>query len=189
MLRTVVRWISVASTCVPLAAAAAHVLELPNKLTLDGPLWLVVQQQLYRNWGTIIGPFEVIAVLSTWGLVFVMRDRPPIRALATIAALCLTAMIAVFFALNAPVNAAVAQWSADALPADWHTYRLRWEIGHAVAFLLGLTALLALVRAAYLDAVEAQRQPKARRPVVVELASRRRPMRTRGVVSLRTARE
>jgi len=36
-------------------APLAHVLELPNKLRLDGPLWLAVQQQLYRGWGPFLG--------------------------------------------------------------------------------------------------------------------------------------
>jgi len=29
----------------------AHVLEMISKLTLDGPLWLEIQQHLYRGWG------------------------------------------------------------------------------------------------------------------------------------------
>jgi hypothetical protein len=33
----------------------AHVLELPNKLALDGELWLAVQQHLYRGWGPFLG--------------------------------------------------------------------------------------------------------------------------------------
>jgi hypothetical protein len=188
MARTIVRWISLLSTCVPLAATAAHVLELPNKLSLDGPLWLAVQQQLYRNWGPFLAPFELLAVISTWVLAVLVRDRRTIGALTTLAALCLTGMIAVFVALNAPVNAALATWSAETLPADWPTYRLRWEIGHGLAFVLGLTALIALIRAAHLDGVELRR-PQRARPVVLPIAGRRRVARTREVVSLRTARE
>jgi hypothetical protein len=45
------RWISLLATAVPLGATVAHVMELPNKLSLDGPLWLAVQQNLYRGWG------------------------------------------------------------------------------------------------------------------------------------------
>ena len=43
-----------------LLAPAAHVLELPNKLRLDGPLWLAVQQSLYAGWGPFIcAPTEI----------------------------------------------------------------------------------------------------------------------------------
>jgi hypothetical protein len=53
-----------------LAAAAvlapmAHVLELPSKLILDGPLWVTVQQHLYRGWGPVFGgPIEVAALAT-----------------------------------------------------------------------------------------------------------------------------
>jgi hypothetical protein len=53
---------------VPLAATIAHILELPNKFMLDGPLSLAVQQSLYRGWGPFIGPFEIVAVLAAAGL-------------------------------------------------------------------------------------------------------------------------
>jgi hypothetical protein len=43
----------------------AHVLELPNKLALDGGLWLAVQQHLYRGWGPFLGgPAEIGALVT-----------------------------------------------------------------------------------------------------------------------------
>jgi len=36
-------------------APIAHALEMISKLTLDGPLWLGVQQHLYRGWGRYLG--------------------------------------------------------------------------------------------------------------------------------------
>ena len=50
-LRTVNLFLAFIATIAPLA----HVLELPSKLMLDGPLWLAIQQHLYRGWGTPIG--------------------------------------------------------------------------------------------------------------------------------------
>jgi hypothetical protein len=146
-----VQWISFICTAVDLAALLAHVLELPNKLTLVGPLWLAVQQQLYRGWGPVLGPFEVFAVLSAWALVVARRHRRSF-GLTLAAALCLTAMFVLFFALVQPVNIAFAAWTPETLPPDWPRYRLRWEIGHAVRALLGLFALAALIRAAIADA-------------------------------------
>jgi len=148
----VLRWISLLATAVPLAATAAHLLELPNKLTLDGPLWLAVQQNLYRGWGPVIGPFEIVAVLATWGLAYFTRRRQPAFALTLTAALCLIAMIAVFTLFNAPVNAAFAGWTAQTLPADWPDYRRQWELGHAISFGLALIAFCTLTRAAFVEA-------------------------------------
>lgn len=151
MVRTL-RWISLLATAVALAAAAAHVLELPNKLALDGALWLAVQQNLYRGWGPLFGPFEIVAALATWGLTYLTRGRQPTFALTLTAALCLSAMIAAFFLFNAPVNAAFASWTAQTLPADWPDYREQWELGHAIAFALALIAFCTLMRAAFVEA-------------------------------------
>ena len=46
-------------------APLAHVLELPNKLALDAPLWLAVQQHLYRGWGLFLGGPAEIGALAT----------------------------------------------------------------------------------------------------------------------------
>ena len=151
------RWISLLATAVPFAATIAHVLELPNKFALDGLLWLAVQQSLYRGWGPFIGPFEIVAVLATWLLAYLARGRRPAFALTLAAALCLTAMVAVFLLFNAPVNAAFAGWTAETLPADWPDYRRQWELGHAIAFVLALIAFCTLLRAAFVEACAGQR--------------------------------
>ncbi len=138
--------LAVGCAIVDLAALAVHVLELPNKLTLDGPLWLAIQHQLYRSWGPVLGPFEVGAVISAWVLVGMRRGRPTFRSTLTAAGL-LTTMFMLFFAVVEPVNQAVAGWTAVSLPADWASYRLRWELGHAVRCLLGVLGLGLLIRA------------------------------------------
>ena len=60
-LRTINLILAFIATTAPLA----HVLELPSKLTLDGPLWLAVQQHLYRGWGAVFGSVEIAALAST----------------------------------------------------------------------------------------------------------------------------
>jgi len=44
---------------VAVTAPMAHVLELPNKLALDGPIWLAIQQSLYRGWGRSSGRWRL----------------------------------------------------------------------------------------------------------------------------------
>jgi len=151
MMLTIVRGVALLSTFVPLIAAGAHVYEWPNKLALDGPLWLAIQQNLYRGWGPVLGPFEVVAAAATWLLLHMVRARRSLMVPTFIAALALSAMIAVFFLFNAPVNAAVAAWTAQSLPADWPTYRRQWEAGHALAFLCALVAFCLLLRTAFTD--------------------------------------
>ena len=126
-------------------APLAHVLELPSKLTLDGSLWLAVQQHLYRGWGAVFGPVEIAALAST-GVILAVTWRTGARRTYVLAVVCYAAMIAVFFLFNAPVNEALNGWSAATLPIDWSIYRLRWEIGHAFSAALAVIAFVALVR-------------------------------------------
>jgi hypothetical protein len=124
-------------------APVAHVLEMPNKLALDGPLWLAVQQHLYRGWGPAIGAPTEIGALLTAGLI---AWRTGARW-ALLAVGCYLGMLACFFVFNGPANAALNGWTAATLPADWSALRMRWELGHALAALLALVALAAALRA------------------------------------------
>jgi hypothetical protein len=126
-------------------APMAHVLELPNKLSLDGTLWLAVQQHLYRGWGPFLGgPIEIGALATSLILAYVRRRSSTLRT-TLIAAIGYACMIVAFFLLNLPVNAAVESWTSTTLPSNWATYRLRWEAGHGIAALLALISLTALI--------------------------------------------
>jgi len=133
----------------------AHVLELPNKFTLDGGLWLAVQQHLYRGWGPFLGgPAEIGALITTVALLVIRRERPQTRLLTFMAAAAYTAMLITFFVFNEPVNKAITNWTPDTLPSNWADYRLRWEAGHAIAALLSVAGLAALVRARMIERCE-----------------------------------
>jgi hypothetical protein len=146
MLR-LLRSVNLVIAAIATTAPIAHVLELPNKLKLDGPLWLAVQQQIYRGWGAVFGPVEILALLTTFALVFLRKGNRPAQRATVVAVSAYAAMLAVFFIFNAPVNAAFNSWTAATMPADWPDYRWRWELGHAWAAALSVLALLALIRA------------------------------------------
>lgn len=125
-------------------APLAHVLELPNKLRVDGPLWLAVQQHLYNGWGPFIGaPTEIGGLLISLVLLAAYRKHARAAALFSLAVAGYGGMLLSFFLLNAPVNEALNRWTPEMLPADWASYRLQWEIGHAIAALFALTGLAA----------------------------------------------
>jgi hypothetical protein len=132
---------------IALLTPIAHLLELPNKLALSGPLWLAVQQQLYRGWGPFLaGPAEIAVLGLTLGRLL-SSHRPPERfRWLLMAALAYAAMIAVFFLFNNPVNHAVSTWTPGTLPSNWPIYRLRWEVGHALAAALAILGLVATAK-------------------------------------------
>jgi hypothetical protein len=92
-------------------APTAHALEMISKLTLDGPLWLGIQQHLYRGWGEIFGTVEIAALLSTLALLILTRRDRSIRGAYLIALACYAAMLADFFIFNLPVNEALRAWT------------------------------------------------------------------------------
>jgi hypothetical protein len=90
------------------AGADGTCLELPSKLTLDGPLWVAIQQRLYRGWGPVIGgPVEVAALATTLALLIIRRGRCETGLFTLAAALAYCGMIVTFFVFNNPVNSAV----------------------------------------------------------------------------------
>ena len=128
-------------------APAAHVLELPNKLALDGPLWLAVQQHLYRGWGPFIGaPLEIGALVLSAAIAVLCRPDTRVSWAATVAAAAYAGMIATFFLFDAPVNVVVSHVTTASLPSDWPLLRRQWETGHAIAAALAVLALAAAIR-------------------------------------------
>jgi len=144
-IRRRLRWLGLIVAACACLAPLAHVMELPNKLRLDGPLWLAVQQHLYNDWGPVIGaPTEIAGLIISMALAAIHRKNRPTMLLYSITAIAYGAMILSFFLLNAPVNEALNGWTPQTLPADWDRYRLQWEIGHAIAALFGVIALVAM---------------------------------------------
>jgi hypothetical protein len=73
--------------------------------------------------------------------------RPVILSLTLGAAICLlVAFPVVFFWRVAPANATFFHATqTEILPANWNVWRMRWETGHAIRFVLHLAALVLLV--------------------------------------------
>jgi hypothetical protein len=121
--------------------AAAHVLELPNKIGLSGIEYLTVQR-LYRGWA-FARLVVVAALMSMLVLLFMLREFPTAFALAWVAFLCLIGTQLVFWTFTQPVNRVTANWTF--LPGDWFELRRRWEYSHAASAALNLVALVALI--------------------------------------------
>jgi hypothetical protein len=142
-----------------------HVMEIPGKLRLDGAAWLTVQQNLYVAFGVVGAAIELLSILLTWVVAVQVRHRGPAFPWTVAAGLCITAGLAAWFALVAPVNAALSGWTPATLPPDWSSFRDRWEIGHAVyaaLFGLGFSALVIALLAETPGNSVRPRPPRAR---------------------------
>ena len=138
----ILQWLALAIAVVASLAPIAHVLELANKMRLDGPLWLDVQQHLYKGWGPFLGgPAEIGGLVLGIVLVLVCWRQAWLRRRYIVATFAYAVMLAAFFVFNDPVNRAVLVWTAQTVPQSWPRYRLQWESGHAIACAFGLISV------------------------------------------------
>src|SRR5262249_38681081 len=129
----------------------SHLLEMPNKLSLDGGLWLVTQLFLYKGWAWLFGPFHGLAMtccklysaLRPLNVASLPATIPPPLAYAT--------LIGVFLAEGAALDVEIGQWDPVPLPRAWPIVRLRWEVAQAVIAILSLLGAGALLHAWQLD--------------------------------------
>ena len=141
------RFIVLLSAALTLTMEAAHVLELPQKMSYDPVLYTAVNSTLYRYFAIVGGLLTILALLSGTALVIALRNRPGFRwTLAGVAAYYIA--FGVWLAVVEPVNrtvTAAAEADPASLPQLWMTLRPRWEYGHAAGFvpeLIGLALLL-----------------------------------------------
>ncbi|MGH7540262.1 MAG: DUF1772 domain-containing protein [Gemmatimonadota bacterium] len=141
------RFASLLFVALALAPAAAHLLELPNKIDLPAADYLTVQQ-IYRGW-ELLGIVVLGALLSTLVLVVLVRRERKIFAYTLTAWLLLAASNVLFWVFTFPANQATENWTV--LTADWMALRRQWEYSHAAAAVLVLCALIALIASVLVD--------------------------------------
>jgi hypothetical protein len=128
-------------TALVMAAAVAHLLELPAKMKLSGSDYLTVQQ-IYRGW-SMLGIVIYAALAATLALAVVVRRQRRALRLVLVAILCIVAAQIVFWTFTFPVNQETTNWTV--LPEHWQQLRVRWEFSHAAGAVLQFSALAALV--------------------------------------------
>jgi len=123
-------------TAIALVPAAAHVLELPNKLPLEREAYLLVQQ-VYRGWSRL-GVVVVAALLATLWLAVVADEESEVPATLAFFAVLMTQVV--FWTFTFPVNRATHNWTEA--PENWEQLRDRWEISHAASAFLNFCAFV-----------------------------------------------
>jgi hypothetical protein len=130
-----------------LTMEAAHVLELPQKMSYEPTLYAAVNSTLYRYFAIVGGMLTILTLIAGAALVIAVRKQPGFRwTLAGVAAYYLA--FGIWLAVVEPVNrtaAAAAARDPASLPQLWTTLRTRWEYGHAAGFIVELIGLALLL--------------------------------------------
>lgn len=125
----------------------------PALRALDGPAYLAVKQSTDRHFPALMRPLTLAGIGALLGSAFVaaVDGRGTVAALAAIGSVAaLIALVAVLRG-DLPINARMAGWAGDRLPADWRTWQARWEqyfrvrtVATVVAFLAAVACLAVL---------------------------------------------
>ena len=142
------RFVTLILAALALTMESAHVLELPQKMHYDAPMYAAVNTTLYRYFAIVGGVYQVGSIVVAAVLTFLVRKRRPSFGWTLTGAICLLLAFGIWLAVVAPVNSQVAEALRSApasVPAVWMRLRNRWEYGHAAGFLVQLVGLCALV--------------------------------------------
>ncbi len=130
-----------------LVMGGSHVLELPVHMDYDPRFYMQVTSTLYRYFGLVGGPIQVLALILSAVLTWQVRGRFAYRS-TLLGTLCLALSLLLWFMLVQPVNMAWLEALRSGPTGAVESYaqlRSRWEYGHVAAFaawLGGFTLLL-----------------------------------------------
>lgn len=138
------QFVAILLVAISMSAGWAHLLELPNKITLSRDEYLVVQQ-IYQGWA-LLGITVVGALVSSAALTVLERRKGARFYFDLVATLCVALSLLVFFSFTYPTNQVTQNWTV--LPDGWEALRRQWEYSHAAGAILYVIALASLVLSA-----------------------------------------
>jgi hypothetical protein len=151
MILKMTRFVSLLCAALALGLTVTHDLEIPGKQMLSGADWLTVQRTFYGGFAIVGGVAEVLGLISTGILLYLLRERRTPFILTLVAAVSFAGMLAVFAFGNNPLNQQVASWTPQTLPPNWHEVRNAWDGFHAASSVLAALALTSLLVATLRD--------------------------------------
>jgi len=103
------------------------------------------EKAIYRRFGLVQAP-QMTATIAASAAAATAGDGPA-KTLAGAATGCFSAMLALTFAANMPINRAVLGWQEPGDPAGWTALRRHWDRVHAARVFLDATGFALLVAA------------------------------------------
>lgn len=159
------RFLALVLAALALSLTSAHVLELPQKMHYDAPLYSAVNTTMYRYFASVGGVYSMGAMLASAVLALLVRKRRAVFLWTSAGAVLFGLWFASWLTLVAPVNSQIASALATApetVPGLWASLRSRWEYGHAVGFVLELLGYCALVVSVLVDTPRTGRNDQGR---------------------------
>ena len=137
----IVYFLSLLFAALAFVPTGAHLLELPNKISLSRSDYLVVQQN-YAGWA-LLGIVVFGALISSLVLTIMLRGTGRAFYCSLAAFLCIVGTQVIFWTYTFPANQATANWTM--LPNNWIELRRNWEYSHAASGVLNFAAMVLLI--------------------------------------------
>lgn len=150
---------SLFSTALAMCPYVAHLMTLPNKISL-GQQDYFDAQQVYTGWA-YSAVIILISLLSTICLAIIIKDYTTAFRLALAAVFCIGISLMIFYMFTFPANQLTDNWTHQL--ESWETLRFNWEYSHAVNALIYMIAEMLLIFAV-LSVNQATQRNRLNRP-------------------------
>jgi len=150
-LLSIVRFIALWCTGIASGVVFTHLIEVAPKSKLPGAAYIEVEQVLQAH-GATLGIIEGIALFFALILMFFVYRRAWPFFLTLVAAISLAAMVIIWAASVAPMQADLQRIASGTLPSNWQSLRDRWAMLDSVRAIFGIIAFTFLAAAVVIDA-------------------------------------
>jgi hypothetical protein len=139
------RFVAITCAALVLGLTLAHVLEAPGKAQLTGAEWLAIQRAFYGGYAIVGGITEIVGLIASLALAYLLRAERVAAGLALLAALCFAGTLLTFLFGNNPINQQAASWTPETLPTTWPQTRDAWDRAHTISAVFAAIAYCALL--------------------------------------------
>ena len=152
MMQRPVQFIAILLSCLALTTTSAHLLEYPQKISLEIETYTTINGVLYKYFAVVGGLYCIGALLfSLWLVILARKEKRVFRW--SLAGLIfhlawLISWLTMVQTVNSRVELAVQKAIQSAYPV-WSAFRMQWEWGHITGFVFHLAAFCTLLMGAF----------------------------------------
>lgn len=152
MILHLLQFVSLLLVALGMGLSSSHALQWTPKAKLPGNIFLIIQKNLYLNYGPASAILEIVSSVSCLAILALLPQGTIAFLFTLIGFIFLSLMFIVWAAFIQPINRQVSTWKEDSLPSNWAQYgRGRWHTLHLIRLALAIVALGALIASVLIE--------------------------------------
>lgn len=129
----------------------SHLIEAGPKAQLAGPVFLVIQQILLKNFAAVRGFIDLVTIGSLLVLVILLRGRRAAFWLSLFSLGSLMTVIGIWTIFLKPINIQIDSWTVMTMPGNWLDFRDLWQYYHLLGEVILAFGYIMLILSVLLD--------------------------------------